>query len=88
MNNGYKSPARKLVSFFKSSRDSWKEKFQDLKIKHRNLERRHEYASDKINGLKEEVRQLRFKISPKTEDIKKNLNHLKVSTFPKKASSH
>lgn len=27
-----KSPTRKLVAFFKSSRDSWKSKYMDLKL--------------------------------------------------------
>jgi len=29
----YKSPSRKLITFFKKSRNNWKAKYQDLKYK-------------------------------------------------------
>ena len=60
INTSYKSPVRKLVNFFENSRNAWKEKFQRLKIKYRNLERRHEYASNKIKNLKQEIKNLQL----------------------------
>jgi hypothetical protein len=30
---GYKSQSRKLITFFKKSRNNWKAKYQDLKYK-------------------------------------------------------
>ena len=33
----FRSPIRKLVSFFRSSRDGWKEKYQESKRKNKRL---------------------------------------------------
>ena len=35
--NSYKSPVRKLVNFFKKSRDNWKEKYQRNKKENKKL---------------------------------------------------
>ena len=43
MADGYRSPVRKLVAFFQSSRDKWKEKCQEAKYELKLLKRR--YAS-------------------------------------------
>ncbi len=67
----YKSPLRKLVCFFKRSRDSWKEKFQNLKIQHRNLERRYEYASNNLASLKKEVFELKSQLPLTDKELKK-----------------
>lgn len=55
----FKSPSRKIIPFLKKSRDAWKEKHQDLKIKLRNLERKHQYALDKMKSLKSEIKELK-----------------------------
>lgn len=59
MSADYKTPIKKLASFFEKSRNNWKSKFQVLKIEHRNLERRYEYATDKITSLKQELKLLK-----------------------------
>ncbi len=62
MTDEYKSPLKKLVVFFKDSRDSWKGKFQELKVKHRNLERRHDYTIEKMASLKGELSNLKSQL--------------------------
>ncbi len=58
----YKSPMRKLVTFFKKSRDSWKTKCHEakyqvklLKNKIRYLERRKTELNDEVKKLKKEL---------------------------------
>ena len=58
----YKSPPHKLISFFKRSRDQWKEKYQDLKrvAKYLNnriyfLTRSKEHWKDKAKQLEQEL---------------------------------
>ena len=80
MDNVYKSPLRKLVSFFKKSRDSWKDKFQKLKVNYRNLERRHEYGSNKIKQLKGEVKELKKEINLLQTENSNKINSKKRQT--------
>ncbi|MDY6894326.1 MAG: hypothetical protein SVO01_02745 [Thermotogota bacterium] len=80
----YKSPRRKLVKFFETSRDKWKEKCLDakyqiklLKSKIRNLEnskakyknRAKEYEA-KLKKLEKQAR----KMEQEMQEIKKNCN--------------
>ena len=47
---GYSSPLRKLVQFFRKSRDGWKRKYLDVKRNHKLLQnqvRAVEYSRDR-----------------------------------------
>ena len=64
----YKSPSRKLVKFFKNSRDNWKSKYQDLKYKMKlmqnkilYLEKRKTQLNQRIKELQQELDQYRKK---------------------------
>ena len=64
----YKSPPRKLVEFFKKSRDNWKSKYLDLKYKMklmqnkiRYLEKRKAQLDQRIKELQQEFDQYRKK---------------------------
>lgn len=64
----YKSPSRKLVKFFKNSRDNWKTKYQDLKYKMKlmqnkilYLEKRKTQLNQRIKELQQELDQYRKK---------------------------
>ena len=59
----FKSPARKIIPFLENSRDNWKEKHQLLKVEHRNLERRHQYALDKLSEFKERISELESQLT-------------------------
>ena len=50
-----KSPVKKINAFLYKSRENAKVKYRDMKVKCRNLERRHEYASNKIKHFKEQI---------------------------------
>ena len=43
----YKSPVRKLVKFFKNSRDNWKGKYQELKKKFKRQSNRIRFLEKK-----------------------------------------
>lgn len=64
----YKSRSRKLVKFFKNSRDNWKSKYQDLKYKMKlmqnkilYLEKRKTQLNQRIKELQQELDQYRKK---------------------------
>jgi len=75
-NKTYRSPKRKLVSFFEKSRDQWKTKYQEVKkiIKRqqnriRFLERSKEQYKEKVRELEAEVEGLRAAQSEKEREI-------------------
>src|SRR5262249_62378699 len=77
-NKTYRSPKRKLVSFFEKSRDQWKTKYQEVKkiIKRqqnriRFLERSKEQYKEKVRELEAEVEGLRAAQSEKREKLRK-----------------
>lgn len=64
----YKSPSRKLITFFEKSRNNWKAKYQDLKYKTKlmknkiaYLEKRKAHLNQKIKELRHEFDQYRKK---------------------------
>ena len=64
----YKSPSRKLINFFRKSRDNWKAKYQELKYnmklmqnKIRYLEKRKTQLNQRIKELQQELDQYRKK---------------------------
>ena len=64
----YKSPSRKLITFFKKSRNNWKAKYQELKYKMKlmqnkiaYLEKRKAHLNQKIKELQHEFDQYRKK---------------------------
>ncbi len=60
-NQGYKSPLRKLVPFFKKSRDQWKAKFQESKVKLERLRNRVRFLERSKSEWKAEAQELRHK---------------------------
>ena len=55
---GYKSPPRKLVEFFKKSRDNWKRKYQDLKYKMKLVQNRIRYLEKRKTQLEQRIKEL------------------------------
>ena len=78
MIDAYKSPQKKLVVFFRDSRDSWKSKFQELKIKHRNLQRKHDYTIDKMATLKEQLSTAKSELLSAQKRLKKTTSTTRV----------
>ena len=67
-NKDYKSPSRKLITFFRKSRDNWKAKYQDLKYQMKlmknkvaYLEKRKAQLNQRIKELQNELDQYRKK---------------------------
>jgi uncharacterized protein YlxW (UPF0749 family) len=58
----YKSPVRKLIPFFKNSRDKWKAKCQAAKYQLKLLRNRLRQMEKRDADLKDEVKQLRKKL--------------------------
>jgi len=72
----YKSPQRKLVRFFASSRDQWKEKcraakalLKGLKTRGRFLERSKEYWKSRVKELERELAQRRAQAQALQEEL-------------------
>jgi uncharacterized protein YlxW (UPF0749 family) len=70
----YKSPKRKLVTFFEKSRDQWKEKCSDAKVKVKRLNNRIRFLEKSKDQLKNEIKSLKTELAQvktlkKTEEI-------------------
>jgi len=55
---GYKSPKRKLIAFFKKSRDQWKEKYKQLRGELKRLSNQLYYAKKSKDVLKTRIKEL------------------------------
>ena len=64
----YKSPLRKLVNFFKTSRDNWKKKYQETKKEVKQLANRVRFLEKSKNILKNQVKELEIEL----RQMKKN----------------
>ena len=64
----YKSPLRKLVIFFKNSRDNWKKKYQETKKEVKRLTNRVRFLEKSKNSLKNQVKKLEMEL----KQMKKN----------------
>ena len=76
----YKSPQRKLVKFFEKSRDQWKEKCLDAKVKIRRLSNRIRFLEESKGKLKNQVKELKNEISrmeSERQKIERDLEELK-----------
>jgi len=77
----YKTPTKKLMSFFKKSRDKWKEKCKDSKYQVKLLRKKINYIEqNKIQIYKERLAELEKKLdqSKYKEDLmQQEINQLK-----------
>jgi hypothetical protein len=76
----YKSPVRKLVKFFKNSRDNWKGKYQELKKKFKRQSNRIRFLEKSKENLKKRVKELEtevLKIKKMKEEREDELEALK-----------
>ena len=60
--DGYRSPARKLVTFFKRSRDKWKSKCQQGKYQIKLLKKRLLYMQKRRTELKSRIAELETEV--------------------------
>jgi len=80
--NAYKSPVRKLLPFFKNSRDKWKSKCQAAKYqikllrnRMRHMEKRDADLKRKLKSLEKELQSVKNKeqkLAHEVEVLKKN----------------
>ena len=56
--NDLRSPARKLIRFFMSSRDGWKSKCVDAKYELKLLKRKHERLNRRCESLAQRCKEL------------------------------
>ena len=73
---GYKSPMSKLVTFFRKSRDRWKEKARESKVVIKRLknrivflERSKARLQDKVTELEQEVSRLKTDSGERAEEL-------------------
>jgi uncharacterized protein YlxW (UPF0749 family) len=70
----YKSPARKLIPFFKNSRDKWKAKYKEVKYKAKLMQNRIRYMEKHSAALKQKVKALEKELQS-VKNKKQNLAH-------------
>lgn len=70
----YKSPARKLVPFFKNSRDKWKAKYQEVKYKAKLMQNRIRCMENRADKLKQSVKELKKELKNVKKE-KQNMAH-------------
>jgi hypothetical protein len=77
-NNQFKSPVKKLVTFFRASRDKWKERYllkRDESIllanKVRAVEKSRQRWSEVARAARLEVKQVKAELQRVTEELKK-----------------
>ncbi len=58
----YKSPVRKLIKFFKKSRDLWKRKYQEVKATVKYLQNRTRFLEKSKENLKNRVKELEYEL--------------------------
>jgi outer membrane murein-binding lipoprotein Lpp len=68
--NEYKSPRRKLVTFFEKSRNQWKEKCSEAKTKVKQLNNRVRFLEKSKEQLKNEITSLKIELT-KAKAMKK-----------------
>ena len=83
--DGYKSPKSKLVTFFRKSRDQWKEKARESKVVIKRLKNRIVFLEkskarlqDKVTQLEQELSRLKTEAHQRAEELeaaKKNHNN-------------
>ena len=66
----FKSPRRKLVTFFKKSRDKWKNKCKGAKYENKLLKNKNRYLEKRKKELIEKVKELKTKLAQ--SEVKKN----------------
>ena len=66
----FKSPRRKLITFFEKSRDKWKNKNKGAKYENKLLKNRNRYLEKRKKELKEKVKELETKLA--RSEVKKN----------------
>jgi predicted nucleic acid-binding Zn-ribbon protein len=72
MLKSYKSPRYKLVAFFKKSRDQWKDKYQDAKLKNKKLEHKVRTINESRQKWKDEAILLRKELKKVTATTTEN----------------
>lgn len=78
--NEYKSPARKLIKFFKKSRDLWKRKYQEVKETVKYLQNRTRFLEKSKEELKNRVKELEAELASlkaSEQDRAKEMNEKK-----------
>lgn len=81
MESSYKTPLRKLVKYFESSRDSWKKRAQDAAIEAKLKRNRIKFLEESKAKLKQENLELKQRLSElESSDVtesaaKKNTGH-------------
>lgn len=63
MNHEFKSPTKKLIVFFKSSRDKWKSKCKNAMQEIRGYKKRIEFLETSKQSLKEKNKELKTKLN-------------------------
>ena len=66
----FKSPRRKLITFFEKSRDKWKNKCKGAKYENKLLKNRNRYLEKRKKELMEKVKELKTKLAQ--SEVKKN----------------
>jgi chromosome segregation ATPase len=80
----FKSPARKLVTFFKGSRDKWKEKCQEAKYQIKLLKKRLAYTKKRKDEMKNKIETLEEKLHTahiKQDQLEKEVERLKKNQY-------
>jgi uncharacterized protein YlxW (UPF0749 family) len=58
----FKSPANKLIAFFRKSRDAWKEKYVESKYSVKKLQTQVRYLKERKAELKQKVKELEAEV--------------------------
>jgi len=78
----YKTPAKKLISFFKKSRDKWKEKCKESKYQIKLLRKKIKYIEDnKLRTYEERMAELEKKLDQSKD--KENLMQQEINQLKK-----
>lgn len=72
----YRSPLRKLIQFFKSSRDKWKAKYAELRKKYRVMENK----VRAVTKSREQWRQIAEQAQEAARCLREELENLKKPT--------
>ena len=70
----FKSPVKKLIAFFKTSRDKWKEKCKQAMLEIRSLKKRIEFLETSKAELKSQLKELKAQ----NKQLQSNLNQREV----------
>ncbi len=66
----FKSPRRKLITFFEKSRDKWKNKCKGAKYENKLLKNRNRYLEKRKKELIQKVKELKTQLAQ--SEVKKN----------------